>query len=132
MRRSKLKIKSELGFILPSVLLVMMIVSSLLLNLSEQLMIKTLSYEQREIYLQNQFFEKKTIHHILTQLTTPDLNIPDYTIEHIPLTTTIRAKISYHIKLNDEREIAYFISTAHGTIKGNLTYSYDDQTYILD
>ena len=126
------KSNAEAGFILPLALVMMMIIASLLLTLSEQLLIKTLSYEQREIYMQNQFFEKQTIHHILTQLTHPDASIPDYTVEYVPLTSTIRAKISYHIKLNREREIAYFISTSHGTIKGNLTYSYDDQTYILD
>ncbi len=126
-----MKKSNERGSVLPLVLIMVFLSSSLLLGLSEKIAAQSLTLVGRDTYLKTQLAEKITIHAILDTITDSDFEITSPYSETLMITPTLRPFLYYYHPVNGNQQVEYTINTSDGIIKGRVIYKTKDQTYTL-
>jgi len=125
-------IYNEKGMVLPFMLAIALILSSLVLTISNRLETQMLSYEQRVNFQKINLLEKETIQIILSQIEDPDFSPVGF-----ESSDTITLKNGTIVTLNYRNgsatlEIKYNFSYNDYQSNGTINYNKRQQTYTLE
>lgn len=123
---------NEKGTVLSLTLTLALIISTLLLTLSQQLQSQSLLYEKRRSYQVLTLLEKECLQLILNEITDPTIEIPVYnSFKTITLSNGSSVTLKY-ANYTQTLDVTYQVYYNEYLGKGKLSYQKDKQTYTLN
>lgn len=123
---------NEKGTVLSLTLTLALIISTLLLTLSQQLQSQSLLYEKRRSYQVLTLLEKECLQLILNEITDPTIEIPVYnSSKTITLSNGSSVTLKY-ANYTQTLDVTYQVYYNEYLGKGKLSYQKDKQTYTLN
>ena len=126
-----MSIRTQSGFILPTTLFLTLLLSSMLVGLSEQLLTQSYTFAARDRYHMQQLIEKSLLQMLIQELAAPDYFSSTHYSKQLALTSSVKAILSYSPTLSHKHEVAYAIHGLDGIIRGGVVYDQTTQTYTL-
>ena len=123
---------NEKGGVLPLTLILALIISTLLLTLSQQLQSQTLLYEKRRSYQVLTLLEKECIQVILNEITDPTIEIPAYNSSKTIILSNGSSVTLKYANYTQTLDVTYQVYYNEYLGKGKLSYQKDKQTYTLN
>ncbi len=122
---------NEKGSILPLTLILSLLISTLLLTLSQQLQSQSMQYEKRRAYLTLTLLEKECVQFILEEITDPNIKIPAYqSSKTITLSDGSSVTLKY-ANYTQTLDVSYQVDYNGYLGKGTISYQKNKHTYTL-
>ena len=123
---------NEKGTVLSLTLTLALIISTLLLTLSQQLQSQSLLYEKRRSYQVLTLLEKECVQLILNEITDPTIEIPVYNSSKTIILSNGSPVTLKYANYTQTLDVTYQVYYNEYLGKGKLSYQKDKQTYTLN